>query len=156
MSTPKIWELYANSNVRKIAPHMHTAKFSLTSSLLALLACVYKQQVFSHNLILLDKFCLLVCRAGKVFLDDDVRTFAWMDKFSFPAVHTEEFSLLKRWHDQLLNQGFFSRENFNVNLCCAHEQIKLVKGKFVKENLVVCTGLQSSLSALSNEVFLNV
>ena len=35
---------------------------------------------FSHNLIFLDKFCLLVCRTGQVFLDDDVRTFAWMDK----------------------------------------------------------------------------
>ena len=155
MSTPKIWELYANSNVRKKTPYTRPS-FPSQVPCSALLARVYDEQVLPHNLILLDKFCLFVCRAGQVFLDDDVRTFAWMEKFSLPAVHTEQFSLLKRWHDQLLNQGFFSTENFSVNLCCAQEQIKLVKGKFVKENLVVCTGLQGSLSALSNEVFLNV
>ena len=27
-----------------------------------------------------------------------------------------------------------------IYACCAHEQIKLVKGKFVKENLFVCAG----------------
>ena len=39
-------------------------------------------------------------------------------------VHAQTFSLFKSWHDQLLNKASRS-----VNLCCTHEQIKLVKGK---------------------------
>ena len=72
-----------------------------------------------------------------------------MEKFPLPAVHTEEFSLLKRWHDQLLNQGFFSTENFSVNLCCVHSRAnKTCEGKICKGKLGRVPGLQGSLSAL--------
>ena len=66
----------------------------------------------------------------------------------------EQFSLLKRWHDKLLNKALVKEKLVNLcctheqiklvkeklaNLCCTHEQIKLINGKRVKENLVVCT-----------------
>ena len=34
-----------------------------------------------------------------------------------------------------------SRENLSIYAVHAHEQIKVVKGKFVKENLIVCAWL---------------
>ena len=69
----------------------HTTKFFLTSSLVALLARVYNEQV-----------------SPQVFLD---------------------------------KTNIVVKENLSSR---AHEQIKLVKGKLVKENLVVCTGLYTS------------
>ena len=83
----------------------HTTKFFLTSSLVAIHACVYNEHVFSPQ-VLLDKFYLLVCTAGQVFLDDDVRARIRNSLSSLPCRHmNEQFSLLKSWHDQLLNKA---------------------------------------------------
>ena len=74
-----------------------------------------------------DKFCLLVCTAGQ-FLE-------WT---SFPCrpVHTNNFPCSNAG----MTMQLLVKEKL-VNLCCAHEQIKLVKGKLVKKNVVVCAGL---------------
>ena len=53
--------------------------------------------------------------------------------------------MFKSWHDQLLNKLRLLVKGKLVNLCCTHEQIKLVKVKLVKENLVVCAELNSKL-----------
>ena len=54
----------------------------------------------------------------------------------FPQVFLDNFPCFKSWHGQTFEQRAPCQGNF---LCCAPEQIKLVKGKPVKENLVVYT-----------------
>ena len=83
-------------------------------------------------------FVFSCVRLDKFSLTTMFTTFSWMDKFSLPAVHSNfpcsKASMTSLW-TSLLVKGKL------VNLCCMHEQIKVVKGKLVKENLVVYSGL---------------
>ena len=102
----------------------------------ALLARVYNEQVFSRKFSFTSFICSwVVCTTGQVFLNDDVRSEQWRNakfivQFSLPAVHTNNFSFLKPGMISFWTR-LLVKENLSVNLYCAHEKIKLLKGRLV-------------------------
>ena len=122
----------------KLSP-AKTTKFSLTSSLVAFLARVYDEQVFSQQFSLTSFNCWCV-QLNKFSLTSFICSCVRHKWTSFSLTR----SLVQKLAWPAFEQGSLSGKNLSIYVVHAHEQIKLVK-----ENLVVWAELSTQRSPLT-------